>query len=892
MADLADRYAAWIAEHSRAVLIAVVVLTAVVAAGAAVGDAGSAGIGEFDVDTPETRAGDYVATNYETDDRIVTQLVVRDEGGDVLTKESLLDGLRLQADARERASVESTLAEPGFRGIENIVATAAVFEDRAATANGQPDTSQPTLDEQIAALEARSPEEVESLVGDVLSGETGHPGGATGADATAFLPNDYEPGSTDAESRLILTFQSDGTADDEEPQAAYDAQVELETLFDERFDDGFVFGQGITDEASTNAVGDSFAIITPVALVLVLFALGVTYRDVVDVLLSIAGIAVVMAWLAGLMGWLQIPSSQLLIAVPFLLIGLAIDYSLHVIMRYREARTGELTGVDSDVDVRTGMAIGLGGVILALAAATFSTGVGFLSNVVSPLAAVRDFAILSGGGIFATLIAFGVFVPALKIVVDGLLENRFGRDRAKPAFGSTPGPVNRLLSAGVTLARRAPIAVVLVTVVLASTGAYGATTIDTEFNQTDFLPRDAPDWAKSLPGPLAAGTYTIADDATYLGENFRAGGEGSQAEILIRPSDSEGALTDPAILAAIEETRTSGGEWGTIDAGPDGSAAVDGPLTLARDLAATNESVAQAIDERDTNGDDVPDEDLAGLYDVLYETDAEQTATVVERTDGEYDSIRLVLSVRGDASAQDVATDVEAFAAAIEASAPVSATPTGGPVQTAVVQDALLETLVQALAITLVVILVFLTALYWIRHGAPSLGPITMAPVVAALACLLGAMALLDLPFNSETAVITSLAIGLGVDYSIHLGERFVSEKRDSGGISESRTANEVSREKRDSEGASNNRAGSEANPDLTNIEDVLSATVTGTGGALLGSALTTAAGFGVLALALAPPLQRFGIVTGLAIVFAFLACILVLPSLLVVRERMLRRIA
>ena len=106
------------------------------------------------------------------------------------------------------------------------------------------------------------------------------------------------------------------------------------------------------------------------------------------------------------------------------------------------------------------------------------------------------------------------------------------------------------------------------------------------------------------------------------------------------------------------------------------------------------------------------------------------------------------------------------------------------------------------------------------------------------------------------------------------------------------RAESEANREKRGSAGASGNRAVSQANTDLTNIEDVLSATVTGTGGALLGSALTTAAGFGVLALALAPPLQRFGIVTGLAIVFAFLACILVLPSLLVVRERLLRRMA
>jgi hypothetical protein len=58
---------------------------------------------------------------------------------------------------------------------------------------------------------------------------------------------------------------------------------------------------------------------------------------------------------------------------------------------------------------------------------------------------------------------------------------------------------------------------------------------------------------------------------------------------------------------------------------------------------------------------------------------------------------------------------------------------------------------------------------------------------------------------------------------------------------------------------------------------------VTGTGGALLGSAATTVGGFGTLAFAILPPLQQFGIITGMTIIYAFLASVLVLPSLLVV---------
>ncbi len=881
---IAGRYANAIVSHSRLVVVCVLIVTAVVAAGAAIGESEDGGIGQFDVDSEETRAFDEIQETYGTDDAIVAQLVVRDEGGDVLTRDSLLDGLELQQEIREDEELNATVDDQGIVALENIVATAAVFQDRQANAEGPPDTSEPTLDEQIEAIDDRSDEEVEELLADVLDPDADQ----GGEDASEFLPTDYEPGSTTADARIAFIFQVDDSGPDEDPQAAYDAQVAIAQLVDERFEDAFVFGQGISDEASSNAVGDSFAIITPVALVLVLFALGTAYRDVVDVLVGITGIAVVMAWLGGIMGWLEIPMSQLLIAVPFLLIGLSIDYSLHVIMRAREARAGlldgdkaesearELAATDGgdepdengetgDTDrpsddrtsrtVRGGMALGLTGVVLALAAATFSTGIGFLSNVVSPLPAIRDFAILSAGGIFATFVAFAILVPALKVEVDDLLENRFGIDRRKQPFGTGTGIVNRVLSGGAAFVRRVPVVVVFVALMLAIAGAYGATGIDTEFNEADFLPEDAPEWAKSLPGPLAAGTYTISDDAAYLGDNFQQRGAGSQTQVLIRED-----ITDPQALVAIEAATTDA-DGETIVTRSGGGAAIESPVTVIQQVAAENESVATALDERDTTGNDLPDEDVAGLYDELYDADEEAASEVIYRTDADgetsYESTRMLVSVQGDASAQDVAEDTRSIATQVESDSEgvVTAVAAGGPVTTAVIQDALLETLVQAFAVTLVVILAFLTVLYWTRYRSLSLGAVTLAPVVAALAWLLGAMALLDLPFNSETAVITSLAIGLGVDYSIHVGERFMDE-----------------RDRRAS------------------LEESLTATVTGTGGALFGSALTTAAGFGVLALALAPPLQRFGIVTGMSIIFAFVACLTVLPCLLVLRERLLDR--
>ncbi len=858
---MAGRLSRWYAQqlttHSKVAILAVLLLTGVIAAGAALGGAGEEDIGGFAVDSEETDAQEFVRDSYGGDDGVVAQLVVREENGDVLTRESLLEGLYLQREIRDNETLNATLAEPGLIGIENVVATAAVYQDRRG-----PPTGQPSLSAQIEALESRDSEEVEQLLAAVLDPDSDTLGQQ---DPYDFLPRDYEPGSTTASARLVLLTQVDDSGETGAPQAAYDAQVAIDGLVDEQFDDAFLFGQGVRDDASSRATGDSFAIITPFALVLVVFVLGVTYRDLLDVLLAFVGIGIVMAWLAGLMGWLAIPMNVILISVPFLLIGLSIDYALHVVMRYREARAGTLgehdqTDAETDTvsgereppdrSIRTAMALGFGSVVLAIVAATVSTGVGFLSNVVSPLGAIRDFAVLSGGGILATFVAFGVFLPALKLEVDGLVENRLGWSRRKPAFGVESGLANGVLERLASVTTRAPVAVVVVALLVASTGAYGATTIDTEFNQADFLPEDAPDWAQSLPGGLAPDRYTIAEEFQYLSDNFQLGGDEGQSQVLIR-----GTVSDPAVLETLDEVDDSVDDGSAVQLRPDGRAAVDGPHTVIRSVAADNETFAAVVERNDADGDGLPEENVSAVYTALFDADSAAAGQVLSRADdGSITSARLLVSVRSSESAQTIAADTRTYADRVEAGASgVDAVATGGTVTTAVVQDALLETLIEAFAVTLVVILAFLTVLFWVRYDSLSLGAVVLVPVVVSLAWLLGTMSLLDIAFNSETAVVTSLAIGLGVDYSIHAGERFVDE-----------------REKRDT------------------LTAAVRSALTGTGGTLLASAATTAAAFGVLALALSPPLQRFGIVTGLAILFAFVAVVTMLPSVLVLRERVL----
>ena len=60
--------------------------------------------------------------------------------------------------------------------------------------------------------------------------------------------------------------------------------------------------------------------------------------------------------------------------------------------------------------------------------------------------------------------------------------------------------------------------------------------------------------------------------------------------------------------------------------------------------------------------------------------------------------------------------------------------------------------------------------------GRPALGFIAVGPIVLVLLWVLGTMALLGIPYNMITALITALSIGIGVDYTIHIIHRYEEE--------------------------------------------------------------------------------------------------------------------
>ena len=918
-----------VAERRRATIVVVLIATLIVGAGAPAVEL-STSLDQFRGGTQAAAEDDFVEREMSGSVAGVEQslLVVRNGNESAansernrLSRAAFLTNLRIQERLLANGTVNRTLvAEQKPISMANAVAIIAIRDEQGVPIDEMRIEPRPPLDAQRAAVRNLSAFQRDTYtsyaVRQVLSDpEHTWPDGG----GFAFVPLSYEAnGKTAPATGIVLSHDEDA-----DPKNLTAAQLTAERIANDELssseESAVIVGNGVINAELRQSSLDSLAIVGPFALGLMMLVLLLAYRDLADAALGLVGVGMVQLWTFGFMGWFGITFNQLFVAVPVLLMGLSVDYAIHVFMRHREerppgadrgadpradpeprggpTRTDGGDGEDGDPDdggfvfgedgagdepdgddgpgtggdgvagaastpggrdpdpsgghavggggsVTDTMTVGLAGVGTALTLVTLTTATGFLANFTSGVGPIREFGVVCAVGIVAALVVFGAFVPAMKIEVDRALEAR-GRDRRQAAFGTT-GRFESFLGAIVGFAHRTPWLVVGAAVLLTTAGVAGAVQVPNDFEQDDLLvdDGDVPPWASALPPALQPANYTAKENLDYVEE---AGFiyDGTFTQYVIR-----GDVTDDDALERTQRAGDRVNDTGVVLQLPDRSYATRTPVRVMDTVADRNESFAAVKRRADADDDGIPDRNLAEVYDALYETAPQAARTVVAREDGEYVALRVKIPVNGSYSEQVVTERVRNASAPVQGDG-LRTTATGQPVENQAVAAQLLDTVSQGLAITLSVVLVILMLVYRRTEGYASLGAVTLLPVGMAVAWILGTMSLLGIPFNVMTALITSFTIGIGVDYAIHLSERYMQELEAQG-----------------------------------EMVGALETAVLGSGGAMLGSAITDIAGVGVLAFAILEPLQQFGVITALTIAYSFVGAVVVLPALLVLWTR------
>ncbi len=549
-------------------------------------------------------------------------------------------------------------------------------------------------------------------------------------------------------------------------------------------------------------------------------------RTAADVSIAAVAVAMTLVWVLGasvLLGprYLGVIGRSNAIGriVPVLLIGLGVDYAIHLTARYRE----EIGAGRPPAQAMTGAIRSVG---LALVLGAFTTAVGFLTNVVNPVPAIRDFGVLAAVGIIGAFLIMTTFVPAVRLLLDRRAAS-LGRLPTQALERHQGGPAGRVVGFTAGLAERYSVWVVVAALVAAGLGGFGLSRLQVRFSLTDFVPRDEP--------------ALLARD--ILLEEF-GGGFGEQSHLLIEGEVASAAAHNALLdavdgLVSIDDVVTFAG-----------SAAARSPLSVIEGLILDDEDFAEFAADAGIGTDlrAADEADVEAVYRRALEIAPDEMGSVVAADDsGELAFADVQITTQaGEEGALRLGDDLAAAFAAVDELPGISVQATSERIVEQSVQEKLASSQVISLAFTLVAAMTLLVATFAYEARRPFLGVITIVPVALVVLWTYGMMAATGIPFAPATATVAALSIGIGVDYSIHLVNRYLEDRSRLG------TATEA-----------------------------LRSTATHTGGALTGAALTTLAGFGVLITSTLVPFQQLGGVIVFAIGFSLLASVVALPSML-----------
>ena len=813
-------------------------------------------------DNPELLASERISELFGSDDTAegVIQVIVRNEGGDVFTK-----------DAYDLVTaIDSALASEALSGSLSFVPGRGAWFSY--------------LDPAIAmAAQSGAPVAGDGDVKDLYIQATTGP--QANPQFAALVSRNGDPSAATAQAGLVLIFTKAPAGIDEE---AFDEAIENDSAVADALQaiptpEGFEvipFSFSLLFEDAgdtTDEIGRLFGM----AALIILFILGFVYwlkppgrgalvqsgrRTLADTLLTLFTIFAAITFMQGIGVLLErigvIGSfNNVTQIIPILLIGLGVDYGIHITTRYREE-----IGRGQDVDGAARTAIGTVGIALVLA--TVTTALGFLTNIFNPVPALADFGILAAIGIAASFVLTLTFFPAARKILDRRTERRgklswaFLRllivarkvDRQIESRGSLPVAGMRanserllpsLIARTSVLAEKIPVLMILVAMVLGGLGVWGLSQLETRFSFTDFLPSDAP------------GIRALE----ILQEEF-GGGLGESTQVLIEGED----LSRPEVHNALVSASAGLKEVENVlvfptPAGPIASAS--SPISILNALSRggpqgpPSEAVVTATRAAGA-GPDLrvpPDADVTALWDATFDAAPQQAVNVLHRNGSGYDAVLFDIGTQaGETGALVLRQDLlDNFSEVSDLG--ISVITTSTEIITNLIVRELAESQTNSLLITLVVATLVLMVSFWFENRRPFLGVITMIPVALVVFWVYGLMYATGIPFGPVTATLAALSIGIGVPYTIHIARRFGEDRLR-----------------------------------MESLDEALRSTARHTGGALAGSAFTTMAGFGILITSRLVPFQQMGQVTVYAVGLSLVAAILVLPSLLALWERWHRR--
>lgn len=558
-------------------------------------------------------------------------------------------------------------------------------------------------------------------------------------------------------------------------------------------------GMPVMTATLSRDIAHNMLVLLPVALLLMIVMLYLAFRQLRGVVLPFSVVVMSIVLSMGLMAALGWKVTLLSILLPVMLIAIANDYGIHLIALYQEINAmghvvnrKELIGMLLRKLTRPILLTGLTTIVGIL---------GLLSHILLP---ARQLGILAATGIAFALMLSLLFIPAVLMMLKM-------PPPAKAKGSAKKHPLEKILARMARGIVHHPRRVLAGSALLLLVAAGGLFLVRVDANIENFFPKNHP----------------VRISADLVNSHF---GGSEDISVWFR-----GDIMDPAILQRMEQYQETlknnehvGNIVSIVDALHEMSKAINDPGDPYYDrIPDSREAVAQYFVLYSMSGDP---EDFEQLVDFDYEN-----AQILVR-----------LNTGSTRAIQDVVREIRALTAGDPAFAGIG----GYGYINARISDLIMSG--QLRSLVLAILMVSLMVMLFFR-SVPS-GFYVALPLVAAILILFGLMGYAGIRLDVATAMLSSIMIGVGVDYSIHFIWRYRQER--TGGKS---------------------------------AKAAIYETLTTTGRGIVFNGLSVVVGFSALLVSTFTPIRFFGFLVVVSITSCLAGALVVLPAMiLVVRPKFL----
>ena len=593
--------------------------------------------------------------------------------------------------------------------------------------------------------------------------------------------------SEDGTSTLIMFTMLDGV---DKQQLAYEIKEKIIKL---NLPEKLYFGglPMMMNDVSDLIISDIVRLI-PIVFLLIAFILLISFRTARGVILPLLTAAISVIWTLGIMTLMGYEITMITNLIPVILLAVGSAYTIHVLNRINQC---------VEKDRKKALRIALAYIITPVILAAVTTVIGFVSFVFGAyLTMIQDFGIFTAAGVFIALILSIFFVPAL-IAVFSMYKSadRIKRNgKEKKSFLS-----NNILLPLKNLLFNHPKYIFIAWLVLLLLTINGIFMIERSVNMSNYFKKNNP--------------TRITED--IMQEKFG----GSLPVYVVFNGD----IQDPDVLKMMKKTQDYMETIPGID---------------------KTQSIADLIEEMNDvmgEGKKIP-EVRAQIENLWFLIKGEDIMEQLVSKNLDKAIIQSMFASAESELAKDFEFAMETFVTE-NSTEECEIEVTGMPAVYVRLDSSLIDSQISSLIIAIIMVLVIVGLL--LRSVAK--GIYATVPIIATIIILFGFMGLTGIPLDIATVLVASIALGIGIDYSIHIITHFNHSLNGSG-----------------------------------DVDDALEETIMVSGKAIIINVVSVAAGFLVLLFSELVPLQNFGLLVALSMIGSGLGALTLLPVILILHHR------